>query len=94
MAGGAAAAVLADPRCLSRCRRGDWVSRKIDDFNDGDNVGSGYFEVNQRGGVRWNTSKAFLRPAMKRPNLRVLTGAETETAGSRRQNGDRRAVPP
>ncbi|ACP22214.1 putative GMC family oxidoreductase (plasmid) [Sinorhizobium fredii NGR234] len=51
---------------------------KTDDFNDGDNEGSGYFEVNQRGGVRWNTTKAFLRPAMKRKNLRVLTGAETE----------------
>ncbi|WP_438753471.1 GMC family oxidoreductase [Pararhizobium sp. O133] len=52
--------------------------RKTDDFNDGDNEGSGYFEVNQRGGLRWNTTKAFLRPAMKRQNLRVLTGAETE----------------
>ena len=51
---------------------------KTDDFNDGDNEGSGYFEVNQRGGRRWNTPKAFRRPAMKRPNLRVLTGAETE----------------
>ncbi|WP_414692945.1 GMC family oxidoreductase [Pararhizobium sp.] len=51
---------------------------KTDDFNDGDNEGSGYFEVNQRGGLRWNTTKAFLRPAMKRQNLRVLTGAETE----------------
>lgn len=50
---------------------------KTDDFNSGDNEGSGYFEVNQRGGLRWNTTKAFLRPAMKRPNLRVLTGAET-----------------
>ncbi|RYE83293.1 MAG: choline dehydrogenase [Hyphomicrobiales bacterium] len=48
------------------------------DFNSGDNFGSGYFEVNQRSGVRWNTAKAFLRPAMTRPNLRVLTGAETE----------------
>ncbi|WP_150128043.1 GMC family oxidoreductase [Rhizobium phaseoli] len=52
--------------------------RKTDDFNDGDNEGSGYFEVNQKGGLRWNTTKAFLRPAMKRGNLRVLTGAETE----------------
>jgi choline dehydrogenase len=51
---------------------------KVDDFNTGDNEGSGYFEVNQRGGVRWNTTKAFLRPAMKRPNLSVLTGAETD----------------
>lgn len=51
---------------------------RVADFNTGDNFGSGYFEVNQRAGVRWNTSKAFLRPAMKRPNLTVLTGAETE----------------
>ena len=48
------------------------------DFNDGDNEGSGLFEVNQRRGVRWNTADGFLRPAMKRPNLRVVVGAETE----------------
>jgi choline dehydrogenase len=51
---------------------------KTDDFNAGDNEGSGYFEVNQRGGFRWNTTKAFLRPALKRRNLRVVTGAEVE----------------
>ncbi|OEO29793.1 choline dehydrogenase [Devosia insulae DS-56] len=51
---------------------------RVTDFNAGDNFGSGYFEVNQRAGVRWNTSKAFLRPALKRGNLQVLTGAETE----------------
>ena len=48
------------------------------DFNDGDNEGSGLFEVNQHRGVRWNTADGFLRPAMKRPNLRVVVGAETE----------------
>jgi choline dehydrogenase len=48
------------------------------DFNDGDNEGSGFFEVNQKGGVRWNTAKAFLRPAMRRPNLRVLTHAQVD----------------
>ncbi|WP_170371958.1 GMC family oxidoreductase [Ruegeria arenilitoris] len=47
------------------------------DFNDGNNEGSGFFEVNQKNGVRWNTAKGFLRPARKRPNLRVLTEAET-----------------
>jgi choline dehydrogenase len=45
------------------------------DFNRGDNEGVGYFEVNQRRGVRWNAAKAFLRPALKRANLRVLTDA-------------------
>ncbi|MBF9046318.1 choline dehydrogenase [Rhodobacterales bacterium LSUCC0031] len=49
---------------------------RIDDFNRGDNEGAGYFEVNQRGGWRWNARKAFLDPARKRANLRIVTGAE------------------
>ncbi|MDE2396054.1 MAG: GMC family oxidoreductase N-terminal domain-containing protein [Burkholderiales bacterium] len=48
-----------------------------DDFNRGNNEGVGYFEVNQRRGVRWNTSKAFLRPARGRPNLEIRTGQLT-----------------
>ena len=44
------------------------------DFNTGDNEGVGYFEVNQRQGVRWNAAKAFLRPVSGRPNLTVRTG--------------------
>jgi choline dehydrogenase len=51
---------------------------KIKDFNRGDNEGSAYFEVNQKHGVRWNAAKAFLRPALKRPNLKVVTGAMVE----------------
>jgi choline dehydrogenase len=47
-----------------------------DDFNRGNNEGVGYFEVNQRRGVRWNTAKAFLRPALQRGNLQVWTGAQ------------------
>jgi choline dehydrogenase len=47
-----------------------------DDFNRGNNEGVGYFEVNQRKGVRWNTTKAFLRPVQHRPNLQVWTGAQ------------------
>jgi choline dehydrogenase-like flavoprotein len=46
-----------------------------EDFNRGDNTGVGYFDVNQRGGWRWNAAKAFLRPARQRPNLTVVTGA-------------------
>ncbi len=46
------------------------------DFNSGDNEGVGYFEVNQRGGWRWNAAKGFLRPAMKRSNLTVWTQAQ------------------
>jgi choline dehydrogenase len=48
----------------------------IPDFNGGDNEGCSYFQVNQRRGVRWNASKAFLRPISNRPNLTVMTNAE------------------
>jgi choline dehydrogenase len=50
----------------------------IDDFNGGNNEGCSYFQVNQKRGVRWNASKAFLRDIRQRPNLQVLTGAEAE----------------
>lgn len=46
-----------------------------DDFNSGTNEGSGFFEVNQKGGWRWNTAKAFLTPVKNRPNLKVVTEA-------------------
>lgn len=49
---------------------------KVDDFNRGDNEGSAYFQVNQCKGWRWNTSKGFLRPALNRPNLKVVTNAQ------------------
>jgi choline dehydrogenase len=48
---------------------------RCDDFNRGDNEGVGYFDVNQRGGVRWNATKAFLKAAFPRTNLQVWTGA-------------------
>ena len=71
---------------------------KSDDFNRGDNDGVGYFDVNQRAGVRWNATKAFLRPAQERDNLQVWTGAQIsrlllahhESEGS--WDGSRRAV--
>ncbi|WP_084026115.1 GMC family oxidoreductase [Bordetella flabilis] len=47
----------------------------VEDFNRGDNEGCDYFDVNQRRGVRWNAARAFLKPVMGRPNLRVITGA-------------------
>ncbi|MGD9834047.1 MAG: GMC family oxidoreductase [Piscinibacter sp.] len=69
-----------------------------DDFNRGDNEGVGYFEVNQRAGVRWNATKAFLRPVQQRDNLQVWTGAHVrrlllahrDSQGS--WDGSRRAV--
>ncbi len=49
---------------------------RTDDFNRGDNEGAGYFEVNQKNGWRWNARRAFLDPVRRRPNLRIVTGAE------------------
>jgi choline dehydrogenase len=64
------------------------------DFNGGNNEGVGYFEVNQRKGVRWNATKAFLRPVQQRANLTVWTGAqvtrlvvERDAAGAPRVGG-------
>jgi choline dehydrogenase len=45
--------------------------RKIADFNTGDNEGVGYFHVNQKRGRRWSAARGFLKPALKRPNLRL-----------------------
>lgn len=50
----------------------------IDDFNTGDNTGTGYFEVNQKSGWRWSASKAFLKSAKHRKNLVIWTHAQVE----------------
>jgi choline dehydrogenase len=50
---------------------------RSEDFNRGDNEGVGYFEVNQRAGLRWNAARAFLRPTCYgRPNFELWTGAQ------------------
>jgi len=51
---------------------------KIEEFNRGDNFGNAYFQMNQKRGVRWSNTKAFLRPVMHRSNLTVITGAHVE----------------
>jgi choline dehydrogenase len=51
---------------------------KVADFNSGNNEGCGYFHVNQKSGVRWNTAKGFLRPIEHRRNLSVKTHAFVE----------------
>lgn len=46
------------------------------DFNGADQAGVGYYQLTQRKVRRSSTSVAYLRPAMRRPNLRVETGAQ------------------
>jgi choline dehydrogenase len=62
---------------------------RINDFNGGTNEGSSYFQVNQKKGLRWNTSKGFLWPVIERDNLTVITGALAErvTLASKRATG-------
>ncbi|MCC6918002.1 MAG: GMC family oxidoreductase N-terminal domain-containing protein [Alphaproteobacteria bacterium] len=52
--------------------------RRTSDFNTGDNAGVGYFHVNQRRGLRVSAARAFLKPALRRPNLRLETGVLVE----------------
>jgi choline dehydrogenase len=46
------------------------------DFNGSQLDGVGWVQVTQHQGRRWSTADAFLRPAMRRANLQVLTGAQ------------------
>jgi len=46
-----------------------------DDFNGAQQEGVGLYQVTQKGGERWNAARAYLHPAMSRPNLAVYTGA-------------------
>jgi len=46
-----------------------------DDFNGASQEGAGYFQFTARNGLRCSAAKAYLKPALKRANLRVLTEA-------------------
>lgn len=52
---------------------------KTEDFNLGSNEGSGYFQVNQKKGLRWSAASAFLRPVIDtRGNIGLLLRAHVE----------------
>lgn len=72
-----------------------------DDFNGAAQDGFGLFELNQRDGVRLSSSRAFLHPALARPNLTVFANSLVERLrfeGRRvvglvlRQQGERREL--
>jgi choline dehydrogenase len=59
---------------------------RIADCNGPEQDGAALVQVTQRGGRRWSTADAYLRPARKRENLSVITGAQVlgvELQGSR-----------
>jgi choline dehydrogenase len=47
----------------------------VKSFNMGDNAGCALFQMNQKRGVRWSATDAFLKPVLQRKNLTVLTGS-------------------
>ena len=49
-----------------------------EDFNGSEQEGVNCYEVTQKNGERWSAARAFLHPALERPNLTVLTGALAE----------------
>ena len=65
---------------------------KVDEFNRGDNFGNAYFHMNQRKGVRWSATKAWLREALKRPNLTLITHAHTKGLRIGEVDGRKRAI--
>ena len=51
------------------------------------------FQVLQKDGRRWSAADAYLRPAMKRDNLEVVTGAHVQRLELDGRRRDRRALP-
>lgn len=50
-----------------------------DDFNAGAAEGAGIYDINARDGERCSSSRAYLRPAMQRPNLEVRTRCQVQS---------------
>ncbi len=46
-----------------------------DDFNGETQEGVGYFQLTTKNGRRWSTAVGYLRPARRRPNLKIATDA-------------------
>ncbi|SHO65763.1 Choline dehydrogenase [Pseudoxanthobacter soli DSM 19599] len=78
-----------------------------EDFNSGTQAGCGLYQVTNRAGRRSSTANCYLRPALDRPNLRVITsvqarrvvfenrraaGVEVDAKGGRRTVRARREV--
>jgi choline dehydrogenase len=58
------------------------------DFNGATQEGAGYYQLTTRNGFRCSTATAYLRPAGRRPNLSIETGAQA----TRIEFEDRRAL--
>ncbi|MGE0803195.1 MAG: GMC family oxidoreductase [Lautropia sp.] len=51
---------------------------RTDDFNGANQEGAGYYQLTTHRGLRCSTAQAYLKPAKRRANLRIETGALAE----------------
>lgn len=58
------------------------------DFNGAELFGVGAFQFTIHKGERFGTRRAFLEPALERPNLTVFTNAQVERVSFKRQRAD------
>jgi choline dehydrogenase-like flavoprotein len=64
--------------CKDYIRAAQQAGNKLNpDFNGDDQLGAGLYQVTQHNGRRASAAVCYLRPAMKRPNLTVITHAQT-----------------
>jgi len=65
------------PLCAAYLRACEEIGlSRNNDFNGWRQDGVGHYQITMRGGFRMSAARAYLRPAMKRPNLRVETNAQ------------------
>jgi len=48
---------------------------KTEDYNGRQQEGFGAMHMTVKNGQRWSTANAYLKPALQRPNLKIITGA-------------------
>ncbi|MEN9537840.1 MAG: hypothetical protein RLZZ126_75 [Pseudomonadota bacterium] len=63
------------PVFVAAARQAGFVANP--DFNGSRQEGVGPYQVTHKDGERFSAAKAYLKPALNRPNLQVLTGAHT-----------------
>lgn len=82
-----------DPLCeafLTAGRDGQYPF--TEDYNGADPEGFARMQMTLRNGRRWSAAAAYLRPALKRPNLTVVTGALVSRIDMAKGSGGPRAT--
>ena len=65
---------------------------KIEEFNQGDNFGNAFFQMNQKSGKRWSAVRAFLDPIRSRKNLTILTETLVDRLKLEKTDGGTQAI--